>query len=103
MKPQKQINGITFFPVPEFTNGNEEKFFERRDLPEIPRNYEDMAQTFFFDGGQLPELHPSVDRTKATKAIEKWLGSFLPAHEAKIATVGYALWLWTDPDVLNEE
>ena len=108
MKPQKEINGITFFPVPEFGDlsaafgADEEKFFNRTDLPEMPSKYEDMADKLFFEGGDIPELHNSVDREKALNAIRAWLSSATPAHEYKIATVGYALWLWTDKDALSE-
>ena len=108
MKPQKKINGITFFPVPEFSNlsaafgADEDKFFNRTDLPEIPSKYEDIADGLFFLGGDIPELHNSVDRKKALNAIRAWLSSFAPSHESKIATVGYALWLWTDKNALSE-
>ena len=107
MKPQKKIKGITFFPIPEFgemavlLGADETQFFSQYDLPEVPHKYEDMAQKLFFNGGAIPELHQSVDRKKAIKALRAWLGSFYPAHEEKIATAGYALWLWTDPDVLS--
>ena len=107
MSPQKEIKGITFFPVPEFSDvaaafgADEAQFFSRHELPDVPRKYEDMAQALFSKGGALPELHPSVDRKKALTALRAWLGSFAPAHEAKIATAGYALWLWTDPDALS--
>ena len=107
MKPQKKIKCITFFPVPEFgemaagLGADESQFFSRHDLPEVPSEYEDLAQKLFFDGGAIPKLHHSVDRKKAIKALRAWLRSFEPAHEAKIATVGYALWLWIDPDALS--
>ena len=108
MKPNKKIKGITFFPVPEFgemaavLGADEAQFFSRHDLPEVPSEYEDLAQKLFFDGGAIPELPQSIDRKKAIKALRAWLRSFSPAHEEKIATVGYALWLWTDQDVLSD-
>lgn len=107
MKPQKEIKGVTFFPVPEFSKASgvfgayESQFFNRHDLPDVPRKYINMANDLFFKGGSLPELHPSVDREKALTALDAWLGSFAPAHQAKIATVGYALWLWTDTEALS--
>jgi hypothetical protein len=109
MKPKKKINGITFFPVPEFDDADaafgadERQFFSRHDLPNVPCKYEDMAQDLFFNGGAIPELHQSVDRVKELIALHAWLRSFAPAHEAKIATAGYALWLWTDPAALSDE
>lgn len=105
--PKKSINGITFFPVPEFTDldmafgADESKYFNRHDLPEVPSEYEDMAGNLIYKGGRLPDLAPQVDKSKAMKAIRAWLSSFAPAHEAKLATVGYALWLWTNEDALK--
>lgn len=108
-KPHKTINGITFFPVPEFSDAeiafgaSDRRFFNRRDLPHIPAKYEDMANQLFFKGGDLPQLHNSVDRGKAVRALRAWLSSWNPAHEAKVATVGYALWLWTTGEGLADE
>jgi hypothetical protein len=60
-----------------------------------------MAQGLFFSGGKLPDFSPKVDRKKAFAALSAWLGSFAPAHEEKIATAAYALWLWTDDAALS--
>lgn len=114
--PQTTIQGLTFFPVPDFDGPTASfgapasAFFDRRNLPNVPKKFEDMAQGLFFSGGKLPDFSPKVDRKKAFAALSAWLGSFAPAHEAKIATAAYALWLWTDdaamavvPDVEPEK
>jgi hypothetical protein len=107
VKPQTKIKGLTFFPVPEFNaptvvfGADERAFFKRHDLPDVPAKFEDIAQNLFFSGGKVPELHPRVNRQKAFAALSAWLKSFAPAHEAKIATAAYALWLWTDDTVLD--
>lgn len=107
MKPQKEINGIVFFPVPEFSDvsavfgASESAFFDRRKLPEVPERFEKMANDLFFSGEKPPEFSSKVDRKKAATAIRAWLGSFAPAHEAKVATVAYALWLWTNDKALE--
>jgi len=107
--PQATIQGLTFFPVPEFDGptaafgARESAFFDRRNLPKVPREFEDMAQGLFFNGGKLPELSPKVDKKKALTALSAWLGSFAPTHEAKIATAAYALWLWTNDAALNQQ
>ena len=105
--PQRKIKGLTFFPVPEFDDvqlafgAHEKSFFNRHDLPEIPGKYEGMASSLFFKGGDITELHQSVDREKARRALRAWLYSWSPAHEAKVATVAYALWLWTHKTALD--
>ena len=102
MKAQASVNGITFVPVPEFSDveaafgADEKAFFNRRDLPKVPRKYEDMANSLFYSGGKVPEFINGVDRKKASKAIRAWLCSYAPAHESKAATVGYALWAWIE-------
>lgn len=106
--PTAKMNGVTFWPIPDFddlsavSGARANAYFKRNDLPEVPRKYEDMAQELFFSGGALPEFAPQVDRAKARKAVMAWLSSWEPAHEAKIATVGYALWLWTDEKAIAE-
>lgn len=96
------MKGLTFFPVPEFQDvaiafgADRSCFFDRNDLPDVPAKYERMANTLFFKGGELPKFLDGVDREKAKRALTAWLSSFAPAHEAKIATAGYALWLWTE-------
>ena len=104
--PQKTIKGLTFFPIPEFTDvdlafgANENKFFGKRDLPEIPREYIRKANELFFQGGKLEGLSPKVDKELAYRAVSAWLKSFAPSHEGKEATVGYALWLWSTDEAL---
>lgn len=66
-------------------------YFNRMDIPKVPREFDDMVNGWFFSGGKIPEFHPSVDREKAVLAIKALLGSFAPPHEAKIATVAYAV------------
>jgi hypothetical protein len=111
MKPQKEINGLTFYPIPEFPEfygvlliyGNAiPKYFNIHELPEIPKEYKDMAQTFFITCRKIPVFHPKINREKAIRALWIWLSDFTRPYEVKIATVGYALWLWTDPTALNE-
>ena len=107
MKPKKTKNGITFFPVPEFSKAEsvfgakESAYFNRRDLPDVPTEFEEMASNLMFSGGRLEGLSDKVDIQKATAAVSAWLKSFAPAHEAKIATVAYALWLWSDDSALS--
>lgn len=104
--PLTTIKGRTLWPIPEFTDievslgAKEDAFFPRHDLPDVPRKYEDMANKLFFSGGQLPNFAPQVDRNKAALALRAWLSSFNPAHEAKTATAGYALWLWSDEQAI---
>lgn len=105
--PQTTIQGLTFFPVPDFDGPTAafgapaSAFFDRRNLPDVPMKFEDMAQGLFSSGGKVPEFSPKVDRKKAFAALSAWLRSFAPAHESKIATVAYALWLWTDEAALS--
>jgi len=107
MKPEKTIKGLTFYPVPEFDDitvamgADESAFFNRHDLPEFPREYDDLANKLMFSGGKLEGLSPKVPMDKAMRAVRAWLCSFAPAHEAKTATVGYALWLWSDDEALS--
>lgn len=104
-KPQTTCQGITFFPVPEFDDVTaafgplEDAYFNRRQLPEVPKKYEKIVTQLFFKGGALPEMQPEVDREKATRAVGAWLRSFAPAHEAKTATAAYALWVWCEGDL----
>ena len=101
--PLSSLNGVTFWPVPEFTDveiafgprGGESAYLPRRNLPSVPRELEDLVQGLFFKGGALPELSSQVDAAKAMRAVKAWLRSFAPAHESKITTVAYALWVWT--------
>lgn len=99
--PEVTKDGLTFIPVPEFDDasvvmGADGKcFFDRRSRPRVPRQYEDMADTLFFKGGEIPEFAPDVDRVKAGRALRAWLRSWAPPHESKSTTVGYALWCWS--------
>jgi hypothetical protein len=105
-KPEHKLHGITFFPVPDFSDlelafgpkNGERAYLPRRQLPDVPKEIEDAVQSLFFKGGTIPELSPQVDRSKAMRAIKAWLVSFSPAHESKITTVAYALWVWTTLD-----
>ena len=107
--PKARIDGLTFFPVPEFDDATlvfgagREQFFDRYNLPDVPRLYLDMASGFFFKGGELPKFHEKVDPRKASRALRAWLSSWEPAHEAKEATVAYALWLWTHETALDDD
>lgn len=100
--PKTTQSGLTFFPVPEFDRVTEafgakaECYFDRRKLPKVPRKYEDMVHTLFFQGGNLPEMRKCVDPQKAKAALMAWLRSFAPAHESKVATAAYALWVWCE-------
>ena len=76
-------------------------YFNRLSLPDVPQKYEDIASELMFKGGRVEGLSEKVDTGKATKAVKAWLCSFDVAHEAKITTVAYALWLWSDDDALS--
>ncbi len=103
--PQLSIQGLTFYPIPEVSDievvlgAKGTRFFNRWELPDVPPEYEAYANKVFLAGGRLPELQPAVDRAKARRAMQAWLCSFAPPHEAKIATVAYALWVWTEGDL----
>ncbi len=102
-KPKISIEGVTFFPVPVVPSfAPESAYFPRRKLPDVPREFEDMVQNLFFNGGALPEMSPLVDRVKATAAVREWLRSWSPAHEVKTTTVAYALWVWCDHELLQQ-
>lgn len=106
-KPEKTQKGLTFFPVPEFTDADiafgadETQYFNRRDMPDVPRKFKDMAMDLFYKRGELPDMSPEVDKHKAMRAVRAWLTSWNPSHESKMGTVGYALWLWSDDKALN--
>lgn len=107
--PKKTIQGLTFFPLPIYTDSvvtfgaPERDYFPKRELPEVPKEFEDMAMGFFYSGGTLPRFHKNVDLNLAKRAIRALLGSFNPSHESKMRTVGYALWLWTHETALDGE
>lgn len=103
-KPRESIDGVTFIPVPDFDGvkavfgASADSFLNRHfDMRIIPREWRDMASTLFFSGGTIPKFQSDVDRKAAVLALHAWLRSFAPAHEAKEATVAYALWVWSTP------
>jgi len=99
--PSVTMKGLTFLPVPDFTDvqcafgADAKDYFMRRDLPEVPRKFTAEAMRMFYEGGAFPEFGDDVDAVKAKRAIKAWLSSWSPSHEAKEATVGYALWVWS--------
>jgi len=99
--PKPRLNGLTFFPIPKFTDAEvafgarENAYFQRRNRPEVPKEYEDAAHSLFFKGGKPPEFKPVVDRNLAARATRAWLKSFDPSHQSKISTVAYAFWVWS--------
>lgn len=95
MKPEKKIKGLIFYPVPTIAAGAN-NYFDRRDLPDVPKKYLDKASNLFFKGGNIEGFSEKVNIKLATKAIYALLSSWEPAHEAKIATVAYAMWVWTE-------
>lgn len=106
MKPQLSIQGLTFFPIPEVSGveaafgATEKSYFDRHNLPEVPEKYENMAHKLFYSGGNLPDgVQSDVDRNKAIDFLTSRLVSFAPAHESKMATVAYALWVWCEADL----
>ena len=105
--PSATKDGLTFFPVPEFDDlsiafgAGEKSYFDRRNLPDVPKKFEDAAGSLFFSGGKLPEFDPRVDVKKASRAVRALLSSFAPSHEAKEATVAYAFWVWSTPKAID--
>jgi hypothetical protein len=103
--PAKECKGLTFFPVPQFSaldaafGASENKFFNRYYRPKVPKKYEDIVSSLFFNGGAIPDFQPAVDRKAAVTALRAWLGSWAPPHESKVSTVAYAMWLWTEGDL----
>lgn len=106
--PPVACKGLTFLPIPEFDDATcafgapERAFFNRRDLPKVPREFTDEASRLFFSGGALPEFGGDVDQAKAKRALRAWLSSWAPAHEAKEAIVAYALWVWSPAAALSK-
>jgi hypothetical protein len=94
--PEVRINGLTFLPVPDFrTIPGPSHYFNRHDLPEVPQKFLKEVDRLFFDGGKYPEFGADVDPEKAKRAIKALLSSWAPPHEAKTATVAYAIWVWS--------
>ena len=106
--PARKCKGLTFSPIPKFCDAEvafgapDRYFFRRDDLPEVPREFEKMADAIFFRGERPAPFTPEVDAREAYRALRAWLSSWEPPHEAKVATVAYALWLWTTPGALME-
>lgn len=106
--PSAKKDGLTFWPIPEFDDASAafglrgNAYFSRNALPNVPRKYADEVDRLFFSGGELPAFAPQVDRAKAFRAVRALLSSFVPAHEAKVATVAYAFWVWSTPEALVE-
>jgi hypothetical protein len=100
-QPDVTCKGFTFLPVPVFDDvtvafgPQESAYFNRHDLPKVPRQYEAIVDRLFASGGEWPAFGDDVNKTNAKRAIKAWLCSFAPAHESKIATVAYALWVWS--------
>lgn len=105
--PKAVHMGLTFWPIPKFDGPSQafgaghECYFPRYERPKVPRKYEDAAESVFFKGGELPALDPRVDRKQAAGMLRALLSSFAPAHEAKITTAGYALWVWSTPEAID--
>jgi hypothetical protein len=58
-----------------------------------------LASSIFFKGANAKawKAKPGIDKLKALRHIMCVLGSFEPAHEHKIAAVGYLLSQWFEP------
>jgi len=95
MKPKKVKDRITFYPLEKV---NTSKYFNRYNLPDVPHEYEVLVADLFYRGGKLKEFSTKIDSTKAAQLVREWLTSWEPAHEAKMATVAYAFWVWDTLD-----
>jgi hypothetical protein len=99
--PPVTCKGLTFLPVPKFNEldvalgADVSAYFDRHDRPDVPQEFQNEFHRMFFRGGKWPELGADVDVLEARMAIMAWLRSWAPAHEAKEATVAYALWVWS--------
>jgi hypothetical protein len=56
--------------------------------------WNDLASTKFYRGGELPPEKNGIDRRAAFRHISACLGSYDPSHEHKIAGVSYLMSLW---------
>jgi hypothetical protein len=107
--PTAQRDGLTFYPIPDVSDleaafgFHESHYFDRRNLPKVPERFEDAAQKLFFKGGTIPESCKGIDLDKATRFTRALLCSWSPSHESKIATVAYAFWVWSTPEIVNAE
>ena len=95
--PAVRINGLTFLPVPDFSERapTGADYFRRGRLPDVPSKFANEASRLFFEGGKFPEFGADVDAQTAKRAIAALLRSWSPPHESKEATVAYALWVWS--------
>jgi len=107
IKPEAIKDGIQFWPIPKTSAAeaafglDENAYFNRRSLPEVPREYVNAVSNLFFNGGQLPQLAPGVDAREAAHRLRALLSSFAPPHESKEATAAYALWVWSTPEIVQ--
>lgn len=107
LDPEVTHKRLTFYPIPKVGDSEvvfgakRDRYFDRASLPTVPHECEELVQQLFFKGGRLPAFHKAVDPIEATRFVRALLCSFEPSHEAKIATVAYAIWLWSHPTVLD--
>jgi hypothetical protein len=105
--PSATKDGLVFFPIPSFDDASvafgadASRYFDRRNLPDVPREFEDAANNLFFSGGSLPAFDPRVDPKAAMRMTRALLSSFAPSHEAKETTVGYAFWVWSSKEAID--
>jgi hypothetical protein len=74
---------------------------------QVPREWQDKANTLFFSGGSLADLglqvKPDLDPAVVRANIRWLLSSWGPKHEEKQATVGFALMSWCEPYVPQDK
>lgn len=105
--PAATHKGITFWPIPHVSDEHVafgmpgSAYFPRHDLPDVPQRFEDEARRLFFRGGKMSDLHPAVDRLLAARWLQAHFRSFAPSHEAKEATVAYAIWVWNTAEIVQ--
>ena len=101
-KPKKTHMGLVFDPIPAFSDAEivfgapGSAFFPRNNLPHVPVKYTSLANSLFFNGGEVPELRSDINHDMAMRYLRSMLSSWSPSHEQKEATVGYALWCWME-------
>ncbi len=99
--PSPICEGLSFWPFPDLTireynvGAERSRYFPRDNLPKVPQEFIDQANSFFFKGGKLSNLSEGIDVIKATNVLRSLLMSFSPSHEQKETTAGYALWVWS--------
>lgn len=111
LTPEATHKNIQFWPIPEVPTPEcvfgpkapTTAYFDRYDRPDVPRQFQRMADDLFFVGGTLPDglCIPEWDRVRAMKWVRSRLTSWGVAHEAKISTVAYAFWVWSTPEIVN--